>query len=714
MLNRNTENRMLFCIVGLLIGILLCGVVYFFKNDFQNIVVIGMQISISIFLVGAFLLITVTIYFITMNQRGNDLFISLKKLVDIFINYRYRIAAGIFILLVVLGINFSSLSTWESHTYEESHSIIFGEARSVRSDEWLVQTPWILSQYHENFPAVNENIRVDGQNMLFMSTKAPIEHISTIGNPYNWGYLFLPIEQGYSWHWILKLLLLLLISYEFLYIITKESRYVAFVGAFWIAFSPPIVWWFDTSIIELIIAFQVLFVAIYYYFRVKKIFYKIILAALIIIFALNFILDLYAPFQIVLGYTFLALLIYLLYKNRKNIMKMDIIIIAFIIIVISIIVAITIIPSLPDILIMLSTSYPGKRVFIGGGMRVYDFSRYLYNWALPFQIVPVATLQNNSFASAYITFIPACFILLFKSWKNKIKNNNDYLKIFIISYIIFSLWILFPFPEVLSKYTLLFLVTSQMGLMGVGLFGVYISCIVISQLNDKMILSKKQQTVFLSLLGCYFLLSLYQNQAISYLGVAGTIFGLITFIMTNYFFVSGKKKMVLFFICILSIFPSLFVNPINVGLAPILETSVAKDIQNVVKVDPEGLWMGYDSITLGDYILAQGGKVLNSVHYYPNDELWKKVSNNPKDYEIYNRFAHIQIVFNTQEKTKFELIGMDAIKITLNVEDIKKLNIKYVVSYNPLEEFNNQNVSFVKQSENENGTIFIYEVKYND
>ncbi|MBC3804486.1 hypothetical protein GH808_08575 [Acetobacterium fimetarium] len=713
-LSRDIENKILFCVLGFLIAILLCGLIYYWKNEFQNIVVIGNQIAFSFFAVCVFMILILTLYFIKMNQQGKSCFVSTKILFDFFIDYRYRIAAIVFVILVVLGINFSSLAFWETTTHEESHSVIFGQERPIRSDEWLVETPWVLSQYNEGFPTENEDIRVDGQNMLFMSTKTPINHISTIGNPYNWGYFFLSIEQGYAWHWVLKLLLLLLFSYEFLYIITKESRYVAFIGAFWIAFSPTIAWWYDTSVIEIVIAFQALFVAVFYYFRVSRVYQKILLLAMVIVFGLNFILDLYPAFQIVLGYVFLGLFSYLVCKNYKKIRKLDIAFISLSIIFVIVVVAVTIIPSISDITIMMSTSYPGSRMITGGGMSIFDLSRYLYNWLIPHVDVPPETLLNNCIASAYVTFIPASLVIILKRWKEKKYIDNNYLKIFIAFYIMFALWILLPFPEFFAKYTLLYMVTPQMSLMGAGLLGVYISCIVISQLNESQGFSKKGIIAFLSFLGCYFLLALYFDKAISYLGIIGTGMTIMIFLMANYFFIAGKKYPVLICVCFISVIPGFFVNPINVGLAPIYETALAKSIQAVVEEDPEGLWIGYDSITLPDYILAQGGKVLNSVHYYPNNRLWAQISNNTDDYAIYNRFAHIEIEFNDLEETKFELIGTDHIKIILSINDLEKLDVKYIVSYNPLEKFSNQNISFIKQSQNDAGTIFIYEVIYNN
>uniref|UniRef100_UPI001E458A72 DUF7654 domain-containing protein n=1 Tax=Faecalitalea cylindroides TaxID=39483 RepID=UPI001E458A72 len=62
---------------------------------------------------------------------------------------------------------------------------------------------------------------------------------------------------------------------------------------------------------------------------------------------------------------------------------------------------------------------------------------------------------------------------------------------------------------------------------------------------------------------------------------------------------------------------------------------------------------------------------------YPNISLWKKLDPDNQYNEVYNRYSHIDISF-VQEKTSFELLFDDAIKINLSYEDISKTGATYL------------------------------------
>ena len=65
------------------------------------------------------------------------------RLVDHLLRWRYLLAAVIFILLVAFKVHGSSLNMWDAYVSEyadgQKSSLIAGEPRGVRSDEWLVQ-----------------------------------------------------------------------------------------------------------------------------------------------------------------------------------------------------------------------------------------------------------------------------------------------------------------------------------------------------------------------------------------------------------------------------------------------------------------------------------------------------------------------------------------------------------------------------------------------
>lgn len=100
---------------------------------------------------------------------------------------------------------------------------------------------------------------------------------------------------------------------------------------------------------------------------------------------------------------------------------------------------------------------------------------------------------------------------------------------------------------------------------------------------------------------------------------------------------------------------------------------------------------------------ANGAKTINTTANYPNVELYKKLFEQnylERDIEfIYNRYAHI-IVEITDEKTSLEYLGADGFKIYININDLEKINITYVVSdkklnYKKLREIYTEHNSYI-------------------
>ena len=81
------------------------------------------------------------------------------------------------------------------------------------------------------------------------------------------------------------------------------------------------------------------------------------------------------------------------------------------------------------------------------------------------------------------------------------------------------------------------------------------------------------------------------------------------------------------------------------------------------------------------------------------------------DAEIYNRYAHISISLADQdEESRFVLDSADLITIHLNISDLAKLEVGYVLSKRELSVLSNEDVSFIP-IQNANG-FTIYQLKY--
>ncbi|HMZ85972.1 MAG TPA: hypothetical protein PK343_04625 [Giesbergeria sp.] len=83
-----------------------------------------------------------------------------------------------------------------------------GQARMIRSDEWMVITPLAMAQaaHVPPWPVINHNLGEDGQNMLTIGMAGmPVAHLSTLAKPVTWGWLVFDLRHALAWAWWLPL-----------------------------------------------------------------------------------------------------------------------------------------------------------------------------------------------------------------------------------------------------------------------------------------------------------------------------------------------------------------------------------------------------------------------------------------------------------------------------------------------------------------------------
>lgn len=60
-------------------------------------------------------------------------------------------------------------------------------------------------------------------------------------------------------------------------------------------------------------------------------------------------------------------------------------------------------------------------------------------------------------------------------------------------------------------------------------------------------------------------------------------------------------------------------------------------------------------------------------------ELWHKLDKDGEYEDIYNRYSHVQVEF-TNDETSFKLLTPDYFTLFLNINDLEKLNVDYILS----------------------------------
>ena len=162
-----------------------------------------------------------------------------------------RIVLGLTVLLVlatILKLSGSSSSIWRFYAdgrLPDDH-LLLGTAKDVRSDEWMVQTPWILSQAAQEppFPTTNPNIG-DGATTLLVNV--PIRHWTTIFRPQFWMFFILDLEHAFAWYWNLKWYVMIVGGFLFFRIVSRADPLATIAGTLLTFFAPYIQWWYSTG-----------------------------------------------------------------------------------------------------------------------------------------------------------------------------------------------------------------------------------------------------------------------------------------------------------------------------------------------------------------------------------------------------------------------------------------------------------------------------------
>lgn len=166
---------------------------------------------------------------------------KVKKVLNYIIEKRFIIITVVFILGVLLKINLASTNIWAKFINEDGGAKnIIGISRGIRSDEWLVQSPYFLAQTknEDGYTERNEHIMQGNFNVLMNS--GPVFDLCTISKPLIWGFLLFGTDYGFSWWWMLRIILLLLVSFEIMRIITKKDNLLSITGMFVLALAPRI------------------------------------------------------------------------------------------------------------------------------------------------------------------------------------------------------------------------------------------------------------------------------------------------------------------------------------------------------------------------------------------------------------------------------------------------------------------------------------------
>ena len=649
-------------------------------------------------------------------QRG------LKQGFELIYKYRFVLSFLLLIMLVSFKISGSSMGCWKLFLGDGESGIRLGEPRVWRSDEWGTLTPLCFRQQYNTLGAYNRYSQTLGSiltdNMLVYGQ--PSWDILTLFRPFYWGYLFFGSERGLSWFWCSRLIVLFLSWFELGMLITDGQKKLSVMLSVCVSFAPFLQWWFAINGLVEMLIYGACFVLGSNYL-VSRAFNprKIAVAVGMAVCAVGYVLTFYPTWMVPVAWGFVPLFLWVvIWKfDRKVLRRVDVVPWLLIFVITAAGLTVLAVTSWDVIKAELNSVYPGNAPSSSGGTGLW--------WMMKYPISLVSRFSMNELIvenSSIICFAPAGFILAL--WVIIKEKKKDPLLILLLGMNLFLAWYYcVGIPKWLAKMLLLSFVNSNRGpqVLGFLRLTLFVRAVALKEKAPKRWLAALAAVISSAVpmrLALGF--TKYEPGGLRYeyfdtaekILVVWAILAVVFYLL--YRARKSKYTMAVLGVCTVVLASSIWINPVAKGVPEITKSETMQQIRDLVKEDPKAIWLVVDMAYPATNIPAMAGAdCLNTTQTYPQKTRWEMLNQEGECEDIYNRYCHIRASLGN--KTMLELVSTDYVEVTLSPEDLKKLNIRYIVSTNDFDEkiaarttniFTDSGIEFQKYYEGAQLSIF--------
>ncbi len=616
-------------------------------------------------------------------QRG------LKQGFELIYKYRFVLSFLLLIMLVSFKISGSSMGCWKLFLGDGESGIRLGEPRVWRSDEWGTLTPLCFRQQYNTLGAYNRYSQTLGSiltdNMLVYGQ--PSWDILTLFRPFYWGYLFFGSERGLSWFWCSRLIVLFLSWFELGMLITDGQKKISVMLSVCVSFAPFLQWWFAINGLVEMLIYGACFVLgsnylVSHAFNQRKIAVAVGMAVC----AVGYVLTFYPTWMVPVAWGFVPLFLWVvIWKFNRNVLRrVDVVPWLLIFVITAAGLTVLAVTSWDVIKAELNSVYPGNAPSSSGGTGLW--------WMMKYPISLVSRFSMNELIvenSSIICFAPAGFILAL--WVIIKEKKKDPLLILLLGMNLFLAWYYcVGIPKWLAKILLLSFVNSNRGpqVLGFLRLTLFVRAVALKEKAPKRWLAVLAAVISSAVpmrLALGF--TKYEPGGLRYeyfdtaekIVVVWAILAVVFYLL--YRARKSKYTMAVLGVCTVVLASSIWINPVAKGVPEITKSETMQQIRDLVKEDPKAIWLVADMAYPATNIPAMAGAdCLNTTQTYPQKTRWEMLDQEGECEDIYNRYCHIRASLGS--KTMLELVSTDYVEVTLSPEDLKKLNIRYIVSTN--------------------------------
>jgi hypothetical protein len=564
---------------------------------------------------------------------------------------RFLLVCGVFfVAAVAFRLNGSSTFIWKEVLTDSASpgGLLLGEPREVRSDEWMVWTPAVIAQFQRGFPAENPALGAGKSPFLY---SLPVRHYTMWFRPQLYGFFLFDLDWAYAWYWNVKVFGLLTSMFLLFWTLTRNSA-VALFGSLWVFFSNYVQWWFSSPAMlpEMLSSWALALVAALVLLQTIGWRTRVCAATVFVLCSVNFALCLYPPFQIPLLYLGLIVFGTYLFAREKTDPKrrgwQGVLCLAAACIAVAAVLAPFFVECRSTFESLSLTSYPGSRRSHGGELGWMELFSGLMNIFNSESAYPDSFGQPNGAANFLPLWVPV-FACTARILFTEPRKHAVAIGVFALL-IALNVYALCPLPGWFCNATLLSFCTGVRALLAIGVANVLFVVLTFPILKSQVAIMQKRSLLGLvGISSCLVWFYLWSSVPANPIFLAPWRILMFFAINVGLIVVLLKSPGRAFAPVLIGLLVASngLVNPVMVGLDPLLKATPATAIQDLVRRDPTSAWAAYESNHLSEFLMAMGANVVSGVKTVPDLDFYKLLDPDGRYRTIYNRYSFAFFLF---------------------------------------------------------------------
>lgn len=549
---------------------------------------------------------------------------------------------------VGLNLNQSSVGVWNGIFGKPAETgAVFGTPKPIRSDEWNVQTPWLLNQAANGFPVENDNI---GGAKAPMLAGVPVSGTILAANPKYLGFfVFDDPARGLSWMWAFKSASLFGAFLWLFLILTRGDLAVSLAGALWVSGTSFVQWWFSSGLPDILTGFAVCCLgAIYLLFGARR--SSVVLGAVLGAIGVCLLVStLYPPFIVPLAYLGFAVVVgfgtaIAGWKGVWKTLPITRLVGALATIaVLTLGIAMYLSTSAETVEIMLSTVYPGHRTASPGEMSLSQLAMGWFEYLRVGQDRYPAGAPNASEASSFSMLAP--FVLMLLPVAIYARREFAVITALGLYLLLMGAWVVIDLPSGLATV----MQAAGLGysppvraLVGVGMASILLCVVVAASVRARRLplLGLRSRFVLVGLaalvvagLGAYF-----RHADPGFFSIAVIAVGTLAVLLILFGVAFGRGSIMLAGL-VLTVTPAFTVNPVSLGADALTRKPILMDAAAASVAGDK--WVTIEDFVLSQGLKAHGLEVLNGAQMIPALDRVRLLDPDDEYEGIWNRYANV-------------------------------------------------------------------------